>query len=63
VNAGAFAVCFEMDDQVEVVRAILRRALKTRTLRTALECSHLVDLNEWLAQHVDLAEAYYKLDD
>ncbi len=59
VNAGAFAVCFEMDDQVEVVRAILCRALKDPTLRMALERSHLVDLNQWLAQHIDLAEAYY----
>jgi transcription initiation factor IIE alpha subunit len=63
MNEGAFAVYFEIDDQVEVVRAILRRALEDATLRSALERAHLVDLNQWLTQHTDLAEAYYSIND
>lgn len=59
VNEGAFNVCFEMLDEKEVIRTILARGLKNRRLRTALERSHLVNLNSWLARFPDLAEAYY----
>lgn len=62
VNEGAFRVCFEMDEEDAVVRAILARALKNAKLRTALERSHLVDLAHWLARHPDLAESYYDID-
>lgn len=58
VNEGAFRVCFEMDDEDEVIRTILRRGLKNRKLRVALERSHLIDLTHWLGRYPDLAEAY-----
>lgn len=61
-NEGAFNVCFEMDNEDEVVRVILRRGLKNTKLREALERSHLVNLNQWLRRHPDLAEAYYNSD-
>jgi hypothetical protein len=59
VNEGAFNVCFEMDNEDDVVRAILQRGLKNAELRQALERSHLVNLNQWLRRHPDFAEAYY----
>lgn len=62
VNEGAFNVCFEMDDEDEVVLAILRRGLKSAKLRGALRRSHLVNLNQWLRRHPDLAEAYCNSD-
>lgn len=58
VNEGAFHVCFEMGDDDEVIRTILRRSLKNAKLRVALEHSHLVDLTHWLSRYPDLAEAY-----
>lgn len=58
VNEGAFRVCFEMGDQDQVVKTILRRGLKNPRLRTALERSHLIDLTLWLRPYPDLAEAY-----
>ncbi len=58
VNEGAFRCCFEMGDEDEVIRAILRRGLKNPKLRAALGASHLVDLTHWLARSPDLAEAY-----
>jgi hypothetical protein len=62
VNEGAFKVCFEMGDEEEVVRAILRRGLKNPELRAALEGSHLIDLTHWLARYPELAEAYIESD-
>lgn len=59
VNEGAFKVCFEMLDEDQVIRAILSRGLKNRRLRTALERSHLINLNSWLIRFSDLAEAYF----
>jgi hypothetical protein len=58
VNEGAFKVCFEMEDEEEVIRAILRRGLRNSKLRAALEGSHLIDLTRWLARYPELAEAY-----
>lgn len=58
VNEGAFNVCFEMEDENQVIRTILRRGLKNPKLRMALECSHVIDLTKWLARYPDLAEAY-----
>ncbi len=57
-NEGAFNCCFEMGDEDEVKRIILRRGLRNRKLRSALERSHLVSLTHWLAHYPDLAEAY-----
>ncbi len=62
VNEGAFKVCFEMDDEDEVIRTILRRGLKNRKLRVALERSHLIDVTRWLDRYPDLAEAYVALE-
>lgn len=59
VNEGAFNSCFEMEDQDEVICAILRRGLKNSKLRVALERSHLVNLVEWLAPRPEFYEAYY----
>ena len=59
VNEGAFKCCFEMGDEDEVMRAILRRSLKNPRLRSALEKSHLVNITHWLPRFPDLAEAYY----
>lgn len=59
VNEGAFHCCFEMGDEDEVKRAILRRGLRNPKLRSALEKSHLIDLTHWLLHYPDLAEAYY----
>ena len=59
VNEGAFSSCFEMEDQDQVIRAILRRGLKNPRLRLALERSHLVNLVEWLAPRPEFYEAYY----
>ncbi len=58
VNEGAFNCCFEMGDENEVRRIILRRGLKNPKLRVALERSHLIDLTHWLLRYPDLAEAY-----
>ena len=63
VNEGAFQVCFEMEDEEEVVRTILSRGLRNQKLRSALEQSHLVDLTAWLGRFPDLAEAYWAVDD
>lgn len=59
VNEGAFRICFEMEDEDEVIRMILRRGLRSPKLRTALEQSRLINLTHWLARFPDLAEAYY----
>ena len=58
MNEGAFRVCFEMGDEGEVIRTILRRGLTNPKLRAALEQSHLINLTHWLARFPDLAEAY-----
>jgi len=58
-NEGAFNCCFEMGDEDEVRRIILRRGLKNKRLRDALERSHLIDITHWLARYPDLAGAYY----
>lgn len=58
VNEGAFQVCFEMEDEAEVIRTILRRGLRCPKLRMALEQSHLINLTSWLGRFPDLAEAY-----
>lgn len=58
VNEGAFNCCFEMGDEDDVKRVILRRGLKNPKLRAALERSHLINLTHWLASYPDLAEAY-----
>ena len=58
VDDGAFRVCFQMEDEDTVIRAILIRGLKNPRLRTALERSHLVDITHWLGRYPDLAEAY-----
>lgn len=57
-NEGAFNCCFEMGDEDEVRRTILRRGLRNRKLRIALERSHVINLALWLARYPDLAEAY-----
>ena len=57
-NEGAFNCCFEMGDEDEVKRIILRRGLRNKRLRRALERSHLIDITHWLARYPDLAEAY-----
>jgi hypothetical protein len=59
VNEGAFHVCFEMEDEDAVVRAILLRGLRNPPLRVALERSHLVDITHWLSRYPDIAELYY----
>jgi hypothetical protein len=61
-NEGAFHCCFEMGDEDEVVRAILRRGMKNPKLRIALGASHLVDLTHWLSSYPEIAEAYYASD-
>ena len=61
-NEGAFKVCFEMGDENEITRTILRRGLRISKLRTALERSHLIDLTSWLTLYPALAEAYAKTD-
>lgn len=60
VNEGAFRVCFEMEDEAAVIRAILIRSLRNSTLRAALERSHLINLTSWLRRFPDIAEAYAK---
>lgn len=62
VNEGAFRICFEMEDEDTVIRAILRRGLKNLKLRAALESSHLINLAHWLARFPDLSEGYYSDD-
>ena len=61
-NEGAFNVCFEMDNEDDVVLAILQRGLKNAKLRRALKSSHLVNLNQWLMRHPNFAEQYYNSD-
>jgi hypothetical protein len=63
VNEGAFHCCFEMGDEDEVMRAILRRGLKNPRLRSALEKSRLVNITHWLRRFPDLDEAYYATDE
>lgn len=63
VNEGAFQVCFEMEDEEEVIRAILKRGLRNSKLRADMERSHLINLFEWLRRFPDLAEAYTSLDE
>ncbi len=58
-DEGAFKVCFEMEDEEQIIRAILRRGLGNPQLRSALERSHLIDLTHWLQRFADLAEDYY----
>jgi hypothetical protein len=58
-NEGAFNTCFEMEDAEEVICTILRRGLKNPKLRTALERSHLVNLEQWLATRPQFSEAYH----
>jgi hypothetical protein len=55
----AFANCFEMQDGEEVILDILRRGLKSRKLRAALQGSHLINFTEWLIRHPEYSEAYY----
>lgn len=59
-NEGAFNICFELEDREMVIRTILARGLRNRNTRTALERSHLVDINAWLMNYPDLLEAYWK---
>jgi len=58
-NEGAFKNCFEMEDGDEVIYIILRRGLKNPKIHVALQGSHLINLNQWLVPHPELAEAYY----
>jgi len=58
-NGGAFACCFAMEDEDEVVLATLRRGLKNLRLLAALENSHIIDLNRWLVSHPEFAEPYH----
>ena len=58
VNEGAFRVCFEMEDENRVIRAILQQGLKNPELRVALEHSHLVDLTRWLQRFPDIEAAW-----
>lgn len=62
VNEGAFNLCFQMEDRDTVIRTILLRGLRSRNIRTALERSHLIDINSWLMQFPDLLEAYWEVD-
>lgn len=57
-DEGAFKVCFEMEDEEQIIRRILRRGLTNARLRSALEKSHLIDLTHWLQRFADLAEKY-----
>lgn len=59
VNEGAFACCFEMEDEDEVILTILRRGLRNQKLLAALESSHIVNLNHWLTLHPEFAEPYH----
>jgi hypothetical protein len=61
-DEGAFKVCFEMEDEEQIIRTILRRGLGNPQLRSALERSHLIDLTHWLQRFADLAEDYYAAD-
>ena len=57
-NEGAFACGFEMEDEDEGILTILRRGLRNQKLLAALESSHIVNLNHWLALHPEFAEPY-----
>lgn len=61
-NEGAFKLCFEMEDEDEVIVGILQRGAKNPRLRRALERSHLVNLAMWLFPRPELAELYLRLD-
>lgn len=58
VNEGAFNTCFEMGDGDRIVLTLLRRGLKNPRLRSALEGSHLVDLNAWLLRYPEFIVRY-----
>lgn len=60
VDEGAFRICFEMEDGEEIVLTILRRGLKSQKLRSALERSHLINIQEWLVRYPELASKYYE---
>jgi hypothetical protein len=62
-HEGAFTNCFEMEDGEEVILDILRRGLKNRKLRAALQGSHLINLTDWLIRHPKYSEAYYAAND
>jgi hypothetical protein len=58
VNEGAFNNCFEMGDGDRIILTILRRGLKNRKLRIALEGSHVIDLNSWLIRYPEFVIRY-----
>lgn len=51
--------CLEMGDDAEVMRAILRRGLKSDKFYAALKSSRLVTLSYWLELHPEFAEPYH----
>lgn len=57
-NEGAFKNCFEMEDAEDVIRDILRRGLRSKKLRTALERSHLVNFTDWVISRPEFSESY-----
>lgn len=62
-NEAAFRNCLEMEDADEVIEAILRYGLRNPRLRAALRASHLINLNQWLAERPALAGGYDALDE
>lgn len=58
-NEAAFRNCLEMEDGAEVIQIVLRRGLKNKKLRAALQRSHLINLDQWLHGNPALSEAYY----
>jgi hypothetical protein len=57
-DEALFNNCFEMGDGERIIVAILRRGLKNPKLRIALERSHLINLNLWLARYPEVAMKY-----
>lgn len=62
-NESAFRNSLEMEDAEEVIDTILRRGLKNPRFRAALRASHLINLNQWLAERPALAGMYDALDE
>ena len=58
VDEGALKNCFEMGDGDRIILAILRRGLRNRKLRIALERSHVIDLNCWLTHYPEFVMKY-----
>jgi hypothetical protein len=57
-----FGTCFEMGDGDQVVRRLLKRALRNERLREAMHHSRNVNLSRWIAANPDLREQFDNLD-